>query len=146
MEGAGGSVPSTHAGGGANGPGGAIGIDQVDRVVRQRLEQAFNGVFGKLLESSERAARAAEAQAVSNKADTLVKNLKVEVWKPASREEELRSWREWYFQLSNWLVANDPAYNHELLQLWTLIARWTTSWMMLQWLGARNCSGSYVRL
>ena len=51
MEGEGGSVPSTHAGGGANGPGGAIGIDRVDRVVRQRLEQAFNGVFGKLLES-----------------------------------------------------------------------------------------------
>ena len=43
--------------------------------------------------------------------------MKVEVWKPASREEELRSWKKWYFQLSNWLVANDPADNDELAAL-----------------------------
>ena len=71
-------------------------------------------MFTRLLQTTERAANAAEAQASVNRSDNLVKALKVEVWKPGSREEELKTWREWYFQLSTWLVANDAEYEDEL--------------------------------
>ena len=94
--------------------GGLLGVDQVDRLVKQRLEQAFGGVFGRLLETTERAAQAAEAQASWSRSDNLVKSLKIESWKPGNREEELRTWREWSFQLTNWLIANDSAYEQDL--------------------------------
>ena len=88
--------------------------EEVDRLVRQRVEQALGSVFGKVLSATERAAQAAETQAVAAKSDGLIKALKVDVWKPTTREEELRTWREWYFQLSTWLAAHDSAYETEL--------------------------------
>ena len=89
----------------------------VDRIVRQRLDQAFTSIFGKLLESlesSERTAKAAEQQAGSQRTDNLVKSLKVEAWKPQSREEELRTWREWWFSLTNYLSAHDAEFEEDL--------------------------------
>ena len=94
----------------SGGDGTAVPMDQVDQVVRQRLEQAFNSAFGRLLRTSERAAEAAEQQAAQHKSEGLAKALKLEAWKPASREEELRTWREWYFQLSTYVIAMDPDY------------------------------------
>ena len=91
--------------------------DQVDRIVRQRLEQALGNVFTKVLSATERAAQAAEAQASASKTDGLVKAMKVEAWKPATREEELKTWRDWYFQLTTWLIANDNGYEDELGQI-----------------------------
>ncbi|CAE7838927.1 GIP [Symbiodinium sp. CCMP2592] len=91
--------------------------DDVDRLVKQRLEQAFHGVFRKLIDTSERAAQAAEASASSNKLDGLTKSLKVEQWKPTNREEELKTWKEWSFQFTNWLVANDPEYEADFAGL-----------------------------
>ena len=91
--------------------------EQVDRLVRQRLEQALGNVFGKVLSATERAAQATEAQAASAKTDGLVKPMKMDVWKPTSREEELKIWRDWYFQLSTWLIANDNGYEDELNQI-----------------------------
>ena len=88
--------------------------EEVDRLVRQRVEQALGSVFGKVLSATERAAQAAETQAVAARSDGLIKALKVDVWKPTTREEELRTWREWYFQLSTWLAAHDSAYETEL--------------------------------
>ena len=70
--------------------------------------------MGASLETSERAAEAAEQQAAQHKSEGLAKALKLEAWKPASREEELRTWREWYFQLSTYLVAMDPDYAKDL--------------------------------
>ena len=64
-----------------------------------------------------RAAQAAEAQASASKTDGLVKAMKVEAWKPATREEELKTWRDWYFQLTTWLIANDNGYEDELGQI-----------------------------
>ena len=89
----------------------------VDRIVKQRLEQAFSNMFGKLVESSERAAKAAEQQAGSQRSDNLVRSLKVDVWKPQSREEELKTWREWYFNLTNYLAAHDAGYEEDLKQI-----------------------------
>ena len=86
----------------------------VDKIVRQRLDQAFSSVFGKLLDSSERAAKAAELQAGTQRTDSLVRSLKVDAWKPQSREEELRTWREWWFGLSNYLIAHDAKYEEDL--------------------------------
>ena len=105
--------PQGPPGASSSGDGGAM-AEQVDRLVRQRLEQAFDGVFGRLLRTTEKAAAAAEAQASIVKSDNLVKALKVEAWKPATREEELKTWKEWYFQFSTWVIANDPKYEDEL--------------------------------
>ena len=74
-------------------------------------------MFGKLVESSERAAKAAEQQAGSQRTDNLVRSLKVDVWKPQSREEELKTWREWYFNLTNYLAAHDAGYEEDLKQI-----------------------------
>eukprot|EP00439_Symbiodinium_sp_Y106_P086688 s534_g35.t1 len=91
--------------------------DDVDRLVKQRLEQAFHGVFRKLIDTSERAAQAAEATASTSRLDGLTKRLKVDQWKPTSREEELRTWKEWAFQFTNWLTTNDPDYEEDLENL-----------------------------
>ena len=99
----------------AQGP--AMGPEEVDRLVKQRLEQAFHGVFRRLIDTSERAAQAAEASAATNRLDGLTKSLKVEQWKPTTREEELKTWKEWAFQFTNWLVANDRAYEDDLESL-----------------------------
>eukprot|EP00439_Symbiodinium_sp_Y106_P015244 s7793_g2.t1 len=97
----------------APGPGPSF-QEQVDAVVRQRLEQAFGSVFGKVLTATQRAAEAAEKQAAANKSEGLTKALKLEVWKPQSREEELRGWREWSFQLMTWLVAHDAEFEKDI--------------------------------
>ena len=89
----------------------------MDRLVKQRLEQAFHGVFRKLIDTSERAARAAEASASTTRLDGLTKSLKLDQWKPGTREEELKTWKEWAFQFTNWLVANDPGYESDLEEL-----------------------------
>ena len=94
-----------------------MGPDDVDRLVKQRLEQAFHGVFRKLIDTSERAARAAEASASTTRLDGLTKSLKLDQWKPGTREEELKTWKEWAFQFTNWLVANDPGYESDLEEL-----------------------------
>ena len=88
--------------------------EQVDTVVRQRLEQAFGSVFGKVLTATQRAAEAAEKQAAANKSEGITKALKLEAWKPSSREDELKTWREWSFQLSTWLIAHDEEYESDL--------------------------------
>ena len=41
----------------------AAGAAEIDRIVRQRMEQAFQGVFGRLLDTTREAARVAESQA-----------------------------------------------------------------------------------
>ena len=105
------------------GQAGMVALDQVDRLVGQRLEQAFNGVFGRLLSTTEKAAQAAEASATSHKTDNMMKGLKVDVFRPSTREEELRGWKEWWFGFSTYVCGHDPAYeddfkgisNHELL-------------------------------
>ena len=91
--------------------------EEMDRLVKMRLEQAFGSVFGKVISATERAAQAAEKQALAQRTDSLVKAVKVDAWKPTSREEELRTWREWYFQFSTWLVANDSGYEEDLRTL-----------------------------
>ena len=88
--------------------------DQVDQLVRRRLEQAFNSVFGKVLTATERAAQAAEAQVQANKLDGLTKGLKLDIWKPTSREEELRGWKDWFFQLRTWLASHDAKFEEDL--------------------------------
>ncbi|CAE7895248.1 unnamed protein product, partial [Symbiodinium necroappetens] len=98
----------------AQGAAAQLSADDVDRLVKQRLEQAFHGVFRKLVDTTERAAQAAEASASTNRLESLTKSLKVEFWKPASREEELKSWKEWAFQFTNWLVSNDPSFEADL--------------------------------
>ena len=109
--------PSMADGGGA--PSGAPVQQQqqaeqfVDRIVKQRLEQAFSSMFGKLIDSSERAARAAEQQAGSQRSDNMVRSLKVDAWKPQGREEELRTWREWWFSFQNYLIAHDQGYEDD---------------------------------
>ncbi|CAE7403195.1 unnamed protein product, partial [Symbiodinium microadriaticum] len=78
----------------ANGPGGLDPQmqEQVDTVVGQRRpEQAFGSVFGKVLTATQRAAEAAEKQAAANKSEGITKALKLEAWKPSSREDELKS-------------------------------------------------------
>ncbi|CAE7198879.1 unnamed protein product [Symbiodinium sp. CCMP2456] len=96
---------------------GGIGAEDVDRLVRSRLEQAFQGVFRKLVDTTERAAQAAEASASSNRLDGLTRTLKVEAWKPQNREEELRTWKEWAFQFTNWLVTHDEHYETDLADI-----------------------------
>ena len=91
-----------------------VPADLVDRLVKQRIEQALGGVFGRLLSTSERAAQAAEAQANLQKSDNLIKGLKLEVFKPATREEELRTWKEWWFSFVTYVCAHDPAYESDL--------------------------------
>ena len=90
-----------------------FGPEDVDRLVKQRLEQAFSGVFRKLIDTSERAAQAAEASASISKVDALTKSLKVDQWKPGTREDELKTWKEWSFQFTNWLIANDRDYEED---------------------------------
>ena len=90
-----------------------IPLDQVDRVVRQRLEQAFNGVFGRLLATTEKAAAAAEASASSHKTESMMKGLKVDTFKPTTREEELRGWKEWWFGFSTYVCGHDVAYEDD---------------------------------
>ena len=78
----------------ANGPGGLDPQmqEQVDTVVGQRRpEQAFGSVFGKVLTATQRAAEAAEKQAAANKSEGITKALKLEAWKPSSREDELKT-------------------------------------------------------
>ena len=96
---------------------GGIPLDQVDLVVRRRLEQALNGVFGRLLQTTERAAAAAEVQANVTKSETLLKSIKCEVWRPANRQEELKTWREWWLQFSTWLLAVEPAYEKDFQEM-----------------------------
>ncbi|CAE7041145.1 unnamed protein product [Symbiodinium sp. CCMP2592] len=110
-----GAAPSQASAAGAAQPNQQQQAEQfVDKIVKQRLDQAFSSVFGKLIESSERAAKAAEQQAGTQRTDNLIRSLKVDTWKPQSREEELRTWREWWFGLSNCLIANDAAYEDDL--------------------------------
>eukprot|EP00439_Symbiodinium_sp_Y106_P049880 s4767_g6.t1 len=100
-----------------DGQGGAAAsftAEQADRLVRERLNQAFSSVFGKLIESSECAAAAAEKQANVVKRDNLVKGLKCDQWKPQTREEELKTWREWYFGFTNYIASHDPEYEADL--------------------------------
>eukprot|EP00439_Symbiodinium_sp_Y106_P024509 s8988_g3.t1 len=100
-----------------DGQGGAAAsftAEQADRLVRERLNQAFSSVFGKLIESSERAAAAAEKQANVVKSDNLVKGLKCDQWKPQTREEELKTWKEWYFGFTNYIASHDPEYEADL--------------------------------
>ena len=100
-----------------DGQGGAAAsftAEQADRLVRERLNQAFSSVFGKLIESSERAAAAAEKQANVVKSDNLVKGLKCDQWKPQTREEELKTWEEWYFGFTNYIASHDPEYEADL--------------------------------
>ncbi|CAE7237050.1 unnamed protein product, partial [Symbiodinium natans] len=112
-----GGQPQQPAGsGGPSAPGPAL-QEQIDRMVRQRLEQAFNGVFGRLLQTTERAASLAESQAAAAKADNIMKAVKVETWRPQSRDEELRTWREWWFQFSTWIIANDQAYEQDFADI-----------------------------
>ena len=47
----------------------------------------------------------------------MAKGLKADQWKPANREEELRTWREWLFTFTNYLIANDPGYGEDLRNL-----------------------------
>ena len=101
---------------GPSAPGPAL-QEQIDKMVRQRLEQAFNGVFGKLLQTTERAASLAESQAAAAKADNIMKAVKVETWRPQTRDEELRTWREWWFQFSTWIIANDQAYEQDFAEI-----------------------------
>ena len=91
-----------------------MGPEMIDRLVKQRMEQAFGTVFGKLLETSEKAARAAQDNASHNRGEILMKGLKVDQWKPSSREEELRSWREWWVTFSNYVIAIEPAFEEDL--------------------------------
>eukprot|EP00439_Symbiodinium_sp_Y106_P075674 s1337_g15.t1 len=86
---------------------------QVDQIVRQRLGQVFGSVFGKVMQATE-AANAGEAQAAVVRQDGLTKMLKVDAWKPATREEELKTWREWQFQLLTWLSAHDAKFSEDL--------------------------------
>ena len=87
---------------------------QVDAVVKQRLEQAFGSMFGKVMTATEKMATAAEAQASIVKQEGLTKVMKVDSWKPASREEELRTWREWQFQFLTWVAAHDAKFSADL--------------------------------
>ena len=109
---------------GQDGPDGAqqqapamVSADQIDRLVKQRLEQAFNGVFGRLLSTSERAAQAAETQASAHKSDSLVKGLKIDVFRPTSREEELKQWKEWWFSFMNYVSGHDAAYERDISEI-----------------------------
>ncbi|CAE7327609.1 unnamed protein product [Symbiodinium sp. CCMP2592] len=103
----------------ANGGQGAQGVgpEMLDRLVKQRMEQAFGAVFEKLLESSEKAAKAAQDNMATQRGENLMKGVKVDQWKPGSREEELRTWREWWFTFSNYLVSNEPLYEEDLRNL-----------------------------
>ena len=94
-----------------------VPIEQVDLVVRRRLEQALNGVLGRLLQTTERTAAAAESQANVTKSETLLKSIKCDVWRPATREEELKTWREWWLQFSTWLLAVEPASEKDLQEM-----------------------------
>eukprot|EP00439_Symbiodinium_sp_Y106_P029208 s5963_g3.t1 len=89
-------------------------MEQVDQVVRRRLEQALNGVFRRLLQTSERVAVAAESQANIQRNENLLRGIKCEVWRPTSGDEELRTWREGWLQFSTWLLTNDPSYEKDL--------------------------------
>ncbi|OLP86509.1 Copia protein [Symbiodinium microadriaticum] len=94
-----------------------VSADQIDRLVKQRLEQAFNGVFGRLLSTSERAAQAAETQASAHKSDSLVKGLKIDPFRPSSREEELKQWKEWWFSFMNYVSGHDAAYERDISEI-----------------------------
>ncbi|CAE7386054.1 GIP, partial [Symbiodinium microadriaticum] len=87
---------------------------QVDAVVKQRLEQAFGSMFGKVMQATEKMATAAEAQASIVKQEGLTKVMKVDPWKPSNREEELRTWREWQFQFLTWVAAHDARFSEDL--------------------------------
>ena len=50
--------------------GNGAGPELIDRLVKQRMEQAFGAVFGRLLESSEKAAKAAESNAAHQRGET----------------------------------------------------------------------------
>ncbi|CAE7605318.1 GIP [Symbiodinium sp. CCMP2592] len=94
-----------------------IPADQVDRLVKARIEQAFSGVFGRFISISERAAEAAEAQASSQRSDSLVKALKLDIFKPSSREEELRQWKEWWFSFTTYVCAHDAKYEADFREI-----------------------------
>ncbi|CAE7289458.1 unnamed protein product [Symbiodinium sp. CCMP2592] len=87
---------------------------QVDAVVRQRVQQAFGNAFGQVLQATEKMAKAAESQASIVRNDGLAKMMKMDVWRPANREEELRTWKDWQFQLVTWLTAHDSKYAGDL--------------------------------
>ena len=97
--------------------GAPLGAEQIDRLVRERLNQAFSSVFGRLVDSSERAAAAAEKQASVARNDNLVRSLKCDQWRPQSREEELKTWREWFFGFTNYVAGHDPLYESELREM-----------------------------
>ncbi|CAE7337252.1 unnamed protein product [Symbiodinium sp. CCMP2592] len=109
-----GTVPAAQPGGGAASSVGQDVQERIDAIVKQRLEQAFGSVFGKVLTATERAAVAAEKQADASKVEGITKALRVDVWKPANREEELRGWREWMFQLRTWLAAHDERFENDI--------------------------------
>ena len=106
-----GAAQAAHAQAGQQ--GGTVPLEHVDRLLRQRLEQAFNGVFGELLATTEKAAAAAEASASSHKTESMMKGLKVDTFKPTTREEELRGWKEWWFGFSTYVCGHDPAYEDD---------------------------------
>eukprot|EP00439_Symbiodinium_sp_Y106_P057167 s3995_g8.t1 len=60
---------------------------------------------------------AAEAQANVQKSDNLIKGLKLDVFKPSTREEELRTWKEWWFSFSTYVCAHDPAYESDFNEI-----------------------------
>ena len=110
---------------------------QVDDVVKQRLAQAFDSVFGRVLQSTERAAKAAEAQASVVRSEGLTKMMKMDAWKPSTREEELRTWKDWQFQLVTWLTAYNPKYSADLEGIGLDSPR-TTAYLQTMWSSARR--------
>eukprot|EP00439_Symbiodinium_sp_Y106_P058645 s3472_g8.t1 len=45
------------------------------------------------------------------------RGLKCDQWKPPSREEELRTWREWFFGFTNFISSHDPKYEEDINEL-----------------------------
>ena len=99
----------------------ADGVQQAfDERLRQALQEAYRA-YDQRLETALRAA-AMSANAVESAltrghsdGESWAKHLKApEAWKPQNREEELVQWRDFRFQLINWLAAIDSAYVSEI--------------------------------
>ena len=65
------------------------------------------------MQATERAAVAAEAQASIVKQDGLSKVMKVDTCKPGTRDEELKTWREWQLQFLTWVAAHDVKFSED---------------------------------
>ena len=88
--------------------------------IRSALQEAYVQ-YDQRLETALRAAamsaRAAEAAVEGGRgsSDSWARYLKgPEVWKPQNREEELTQWRDFKFQLVNWLSAMDTGFVEEI--------------------------------